>query len=110
MKILTYSMLNFKRLPDLFIQWRIRTNLINNRIIFRCLPCGGNIPIMVKRQHLYTNELNKTHGSAGFVENFHGAECVGLLRQAGLLEEEKLRILLDQGQVLEQGGRGNTKL
>jgi len=62
------------------------------------------------RQRLYTNELNKTHESAGFVEDFHAAECNGLLTQAGLVEEEKIQVLLDQGKVQEEKNRLLTAL
>ncbi|MCF7808381.1 MAG: hypothetical protein K9N38_07650 [Candidatus Marinimicrobia bacterium] len=60
---------------------------------------------MVKRQQLISNELNKTHDTPGFVEDFHASECFGIMGQAGLIEEERLSLLLDQGKVEERRSR-----
>ncbi len=51
---------------------------------------------MNNRQNLMSNELNKTYDSSNFVEQFHSAECFGLLGQIGLLTEEKIELILEQ--------------
>ncbi|MCF7824154.1 MAG: hypothetical protein K9N35_08295, partial [Candidatus Marinimicrobia bacterium] len=56
---------------------------------------------MTTQQQLLSGELNKTHDPANFVENFHGAECYALIGQAGLLSEDKVKLILDQGKVSE---------
>jgi len=57
---------------------------------------------MTNRQKFISNELNKTHDTPGFVEDFHRAECYGLIGQAGLLSEEKIALMLDQGRLSER--------
>ena len=57
---------------------------------------------MANRQHLISNELNKTHKTTGFVEKFHAAECYGLMGQSGLLSDEKVALILNQGMISER--------
>ena len=60
---------------------------------------------MAQRQHLLSNEINKTADAPNHAEKFHGAECYGLLRQIGFLSEEKLNLLLNQGKVSDRRNR-----
>ncbi|MEA1877807.1 MAG: hypothetical protein U9N86_13195 [Bacteroidota bacterium] len=57
---------------------------------------------MTKRQHLISSELNKTHDTSNFLEQFHGAECYGLLGQIGFLSEEKVQLMLDHGKISDR--------
>ena len=57
---------------------------------------------MTERQHLMSNELNKTHDTANFLEQFHRAECYGLLGQIGFLSEEKVQLMLDHGKISDR--------
>ncbi len=60
---------------------------------------------MTQRQHLLSNELNKTAESTEVVEKFHAAECYGLLGQIGFISEDKVAMLLDQGKVSDRRNR-----
>lgn len=60
---------------------------------------------MAQRQHLLSNELNKTSESTQPVESFHAAECYALMGQIGFLSDEKVALLLDQGKVSDRRNR-----
>ena len=57
---------------------------------------------MNQRRHLVSSELNKTHEDSNFVETFHAAECYGLMGQVGVLNDEQVGLLLDQGKVSDR--------
>ncbi|NQV14279.1 hypothetical protein HQ531_02390 [bacterium] len=57
---------------------------------------------MTHRRHLVSSELNKTHENSNFVETFHAAECYGLMGQIGILSDEQVELLLDQGKISDR--------
>lgn len=57
-----------------------------------------------------SRELNKTHGSTGFVEKYHGAECFGVVEQLGLAKTEQLASLLRDENPSQRRNKGMEAL